>query len=269
VNFYQRFLGDYMRDTMHLSMVEHGAYTLLLDTYYATEKPLPADYDALYRICRAMSKAEREVVKKVADEFFKIGSDGLRHNRRADEEIASAKPKIKAAQENGKKGGRPKTKEEPTGFHELNLEVTELIPIGKAHHNQNHIPEPTPEPEVSDGQKTPSAGSIAFSRYAAAYTKRYGTNPVPNAKTRSIFKQFVERIPADEAPEVAEFYVRHDDSFYVRSGHSAEVLLKNAEKLRTEWFTGRKVTAFPQRSSLTEGNMEAARRFLEKSGEKS
>lgn len=145
MNFYQRFLGDYMRDTMHLSMVEHGAYTLLLDTYYATEKPLPSDYEALYRICRAMSKAERAVVKKVAEEFFKVDTDGLRHNPRADEEIAQAQPKIKAAQENGRKGGRPRTHQEPTGFisgtdqePNANPEVTKDEPVGKAHQNHNH-----------------------------------------------------------------------------------------------------------------------------------
>ena len=34
--FYKRYLGDYQRDTGHLSMLEHGAYTLLLDAFYAT-----------------------------------------------------------------------------------------------------------------------------------------------------------------------------------------------------------------------------------------
>ena len=43
VNYYERHLGDYARDTAHLTMVEHGAYTLLLDRYYATESPIPAD----------------------------------------------------------------------------------------------------------------------------------------------------------------------------------------------------------------------------------
>src|SRR6185436_7768871 len=97
-----------MRDTMHLSLAEHGAYSLMLDTYYATERPLPQEYDSLYRICRAMSRAEQEAVRSVAEQFFKVSDDGLRHNNRADEEIAQAIPKIKAAQENGKRGGRPR-----------------------------------------------------------------------------------------------------------------------------------------------------------------
>ena len=39
MNWYKRYIGDYQRDTGHLSMVEHGSYTLMLDTYYATGRP--------------------------------------------------------------------------------------------------------------------------------------------------------------------------------------------------------------------------------------
>ena len=87
MNFYKRFLGDYMRDTTHLSLTEHGAYTVLLDTMYATGKPLPADLDALCRICRVGTPLERRAVETVAEQFFPINGDGLRHNDRADREI--------------------------------------------------------------------------------------------------------------------------------------------------------------------------------------
>lgn len=89
LNFYKHYLGDYARDTAHLSLMEHGAYRVLLDSYYATERALPVDKGALYRICKAFNAAERKAVDKVAAEFFPVDTtgDGLRHNRRADEEI--------------------------------------------------------------------------------------------------------------------------------------------------------------------------------------
>ena len=31
MNYYERHLGDYARDAGHLSMLEHGAYALLLN----------------------------------------------------------------------------------------------------------------------------------------------------------------------------------------------------------------------------------------------
>lgn len=89
MNFYKRYMGDYGRDTAHLSLAEHGAYALLLDHYYSTESALPAELLALYRLCRAFDKLEQRAVQSVADKFFPVGDDGLRHNERADKEIRS------------------------------------------------------------------------------------------------------------------------------------------------------------------------------------
>lgn len=90
MKFYKHWLGDYARDTGHLSLLEHGAYRVMLDAYYSNDKPLPAEKAALYRICKAFTGTERKAVERVADEFFPVNGDGSRHNRRADEEIAGA-----------------------------------------------------------------------------------------------------------------------------------------------------------------------------------
>jgi len=114
VNYYERHLGDYARDTAHLSMLEHGAYCLLLDRYYATEQGIPAEQ--AHRLARAKSRDERAAVDAVLAEFFALEA-GVWTNSRAIREVAKAQGKIKAAKENGKLGGRPKaTKQEPTGF---------------------------------------------------------------------------------------------------------------------------------------------------------
>ena len=84
MNWYPRYPGDYMRDTAHLSLTEHGAYNVLLDHYYATGGPLPDRHEALIRICRAYEDTEKQAVKSVADAFFPVNGDGMRHNRRAD-----------------------------------------------------------------------------------------------------------------------------------------------------------------------------------------
>ncbi|WP_080762267.1 YdaU family protein [Chromobacterium violaceum] len=105
MNYYERHLGDYAKDTAHLSILEHGVYSLLLDRYYGTEQGIPADQ--AYRVSRARSDDEKAAVDVVLAEFFEL-ADGVWINRRAEEEIAKAQAKIKAAQENGKKGGRPR-----------------------------------------------------------------------------------------------------------------------------------------------------------------
>ncbi|SDA16341.1 Uncharacterized conserved protein YdaU, DUF1376 family [Nitrosospira sp. Nsp18] len=156
MNYYERYCGDYQRDTAHLSLAEHGAYTMLLDTYFSVEKPLPKELSSLYRVCRAMTRLEQHAVKVVADQFFPVSEmDGLRHNHRADREIAKARPKIEAARINGKKGGRPpkesfqqtrqETRSIPDGLSTGCGNITAAIPVGepdgKAHqHQHQHQP---------------------------------------------------------------------------------------------------------------------------------
>lgn len=137
MNYYERHLGDYARDTAHLSMLEHGAYSILLDRYYATEAGIPDDQ--VHRIARARTKEERQAVGAVLDEFFEL-VDGVWINHRAEEEIAKAKTRIKAAQENGKRGGRPRanrniTQEKPSGL----LPGSENGTQSKAHHTPSTI----------------------------------------------------------------------------------------------------------------------------------
>jgi len=118
LNYYERHLGDYAKDTAHLSMLEHGAYSLLMDRYYATEQGIPADQ--AHRVARARTKEEKAAVDAVLAEFFTL-NDGVWTKNRIEEEIAKAAGKITAARENGKRGGRPKknpdqTQEKPSGF---------------------------------------------------------------------------------------------------------------------------------------------------------
>ena len=105
MNYYEHHLGDYAKDTGHLSMIEHGAYRLLLDRYYGTEQGIPAEQ--AMRVARARTKEEKAAVEVVLAEFFTL-ADGVYVNSRAEEELEKANARIKAAQENGKRGGRPK-----------------------------------------------------------------------------------------------------------------------------------------------------------------
>ena len=118
MNYYERHLGDYAKDTTHLSMLEHGAYTLLMDRYYGTERPIPEDQ--VYRVTRAHTKEERKAVDAVLGEFFTLVQSDWNQGR-INAEIAKMQSKVKAAQENGRRGGRPKknqdeTRKKPTGF---------------------------------------------------------------------------------------------------------------------------------------------------------
>lgn len=87
-----------------------------------------------------------------------------------------------------------------------------------------------------------AACRATWARYSEAYRQRYGTEPLRTQKVNSQVKQFCQAVPHEEAPEVAEFFVFHNQSFYVLKGHDLGLLLSDAGKLRTEWATGRMVT---------------------------
>ncbi len=79
--------------------------------------------------------------------------------------------------------------------------------------------------------------------YAAAYSIRYGVNPVRNAKVNTQVKQLVQRLGEEAAP-VAEFFVRNvNDAFVVRKYHDLGALVASAETYRTAWATGHAITS--------------------------
>lgn len=172
MNFYKRYMGDYTRDTAHLSLAEHGAYALMLDHYYSTEQPLPAEPAALYRICRAFEKCEQKAVMSVAEAFFPIADDGLRHNARADRQMPADLRAIETARVNGRSGGRPKKqtqsgtgrepKKNPVGFQN----GTENEPGTKTHQ--------TPDSREEQKQKSLERQAARFEEFWAAYPVKKG-----------------------------------------------------------------------------------------------
>jgi uncharacterized phage protein (TIGR02220 family) len=135
LNYYPHHIGDYLRDTAHLTAAEDGIYRRLLDLYYASEKPLPIDTQWVCRLVRAHTDDEREAVGSVLKQFFEKYEDGW-HNKRADEEIRKGKRRVKAARTNGKRGGRHKTQwvseKNPVGSHAANPEPDSQKPKAKA-----------------------------------------------------------------------------------------------------------------------------------------
>lgn len=97
-SWYARYPRDYGEKTAHLSLAEHGAYTLLLDHYMTSGGAMPIAMpiamhaaSLCYRICRAQSDEERAAVDSVVVQFFTIESDGCLHNKRADIELGKRK----------------------------------------------------------------------------------------------------------------------------------------------------------------------------------
>lgn len=149
----------------------------------------------------------------------------------------------------------------------LNLipESLTLIPDGCG----GASPPPRRKKLASDrGAKSASPSSQAWGEYSSSYSSRYGVEPVRNAKVNGQMAQFISRVGADEAPLIAGWYVGHQNGFYVRNMHSVDMLLKDAEKLRTEWATNRRMTnTQAQLADRTETNRGAFQHLIEKAKE--
>ena len=85
MNYYERHIGDYLKDTAHLSLLEHGVYSRLLDVYYTREGAIPLAQ--VERLIGVRSKEEKAALANVLQEFFFVDGDVLRHSR-CEREIA-------------------------------------------------------------------------------------------------------------------------------------------------------------------------------------
>lgn len=73
--YLQFFPADYLADTMHLTLEEHGAYLLLIMNYWQTGKPLPDNDRRMSSICSTSVEKWLEI-KPILNEFFILDDNG-------------------------------------------------------------------------------------------------------------------------------------------------------------------------------------------------
>lgn len=137
------------------------------------------------------------------------------------------------------------------------IEDQDLLPIAGAPAATNvKVLKPKAARQKTDAQ---IANANTWDAYTIAYLERYGVEPVRNAKVNGQIAQLVQRLGADEAPQVAMFYVTINDSFFIRASHEFGLLVSRAEGIRTQWITGRQVNAVTARQvENTQANLNAA-----------
>jgi len=133
VNYYQRHLGDYAKDTGWLSTYQHGVFALLLDWYYANEKPIPLSI--AYRVVKARSGPERRATDEVLLAFFDLNKEpGFAHNKHADDVLSKFKVKSEANSLIAKK--RESTKRARNVQHSCDSGEPSHKPLANSHKEQ-------------------------------------------------------------------------------------------------------------------------------------
>ena len=89
--WYPRYVGDYHRDTMHLSTLQHGAYCLLMDAYWINQGPLSGDDAQLSQIAK-LSLSDWSAIRSVIAKFFiiELGDCPIWRHKRIDKELEKA-----------------------------------------------------------------------------------------------------------------------------------------------------------------------------------
>ena len=81
MNYYKFHIGDYRRDTSHLSLLEHGIYRQMLDLYYLSESSLTSDVEKLMRMLCVRIADEVQAFKNVLADFFVLTENGYEQSR--------------------------------------------------------------------------------------------------------------------------------------------------------------------------------------------
>lgn len=110
------YVGDWRRDTAHLSATESGAYREIIDECWVRGGAVTDSDRELWRIARADSIDHwRKDLRPVIAEFFSI-EDGVWRHKRVDEELAkaAAQREAKRKQTEAARAARGRVRGEPT-----------------------------------------------------------------------------------------------------------------------------------------------------------
>ena len=205
MHYYQRHIGDYARETGHLTAEEHGALTLLLDRYYLKEEPIAHDQAA------RIAKVEPAVVEPLLAEFFAREGDVWRHAG-ADAAIARYHANKVVNRENGKKGGRPrKPDNKPEKTHPVTGSGGEPKPTDKPTETQTEseskpAENPNHQPLTNNQEKTPPT-PLTGEAPAAPTKRRKPKARVPGTENyRPSFLRFWDVYPAGKRSKKDDAY---------------------------------------------------------------
>jgi len=105
---------------------------------------------------------------------------------------------------------------------------------------ENKLPTPQ-KPDEKNLEEKDQNKKIWFA-YFNAYRLRYGIDPLRNASVNSQVSNLRKKLGVEEACRVVQFYLTHNDSWYVKNTHTFGLCLSNAETLYTQMNKGKAIT---------------------------
>ena len=99
MHYYTFNIGDFMKDSAHLTLEEEGIYRRLIDLYYTTEKPISLDIKSVSRSIRA--RGSEDAIASILEEFFSKTEKGFKQ-KRIEQELKKYREKSQKAANSAK-----------------------------------------------------------------------------------------------------------------------------------------------------------------------
>lgn len=231
MNYYERHIGDYLKDTAHLSLLEHGVYGRLLDVYYTREGAIPQAQ--VERLIGARTKDERAALAAVLEEFF-TPVDGMLHNSRCDSEIAkysAGEPEreVKKANEDNR---LKRHRDERAALFKALTDAGQHAPWNIGMQDLRALVKALQEPKPTTPETTPETLFQPLPATAPATPATATQTPIPSHQTPKKDKGESargSRLPPGWAPEPV--HMAFAESLGLRNGRATAEL----EKFRDYW----------------------------------
>lgn len=230
--YMQFYVADYLADTTHLTAEEHGAYMLLLFSYWQTGKPLRID--RLATVARIPNERWPSVADTLSEFFHVTETHWVQFRVEADLEAVNSK--VVTASNAGKASARAKALKKQQELNDRSTNVA--IPLQR---NGNH--KDTDTDTDKNKNNTPPMVDDLFPKFWKMYPNKKGKAAAEKAwkklkVTADLFGQIAEGLAAQV---VCEAWVKDGGQFIP---HPATWL--NGKRWEDEVKVASNVHPFPQ-----------------------
>ncbi|VVN88206.1 hypothetical protein PS718_01667 [Pseudomonas fluorescens] len=232
--YMQFYVADYLADTTHLTAEEHGAYMLLLFSYWQTGKPLRID--RLATVARIPNERWPSVADTLSEFFHVTETHWVQFRVEADLEAVNSK--VVTASNAGKASARAKALKKQQELNDRSTNVDDPL-----QRNGNHKDTDTDTDTDKNKNNTPPMVDDLFPKFWKMYPNKKGKAAAEKAwkklkVTADLFGQIAEGLAAQV---VCEAWVKDGGQFIP---HPATWL--NGKRWEDEVKVASNVHPFPQ-----------------------
>ena len=189
------WIGAYLADTMNLTTLQHGAYLLLLMSYWRDRAPLQDDDDTLRSITKT-DRSEWKKIRPVLARFFKV-EDGVWWHKRVELEMAAADQRQKAASSKARIAAEKRWNKQPSSPPSNAPSMLQALPEDML----KECPTPSPTPCIGIPTLVAKELSVCVPESHTPISDEFKTaiqQSRPDLDASLVYRNFTEHYPPDK-----------------------------------------------------------------------